>query len=205
MPSAIWPHWLRLTRTHRVVIALAEAAIERGDSVDNIRFVGPKFKLRQDQFESSLADMELVSRMILQYSWEVFEDHCKEIIGQLVANGTIKDWKPEYYGCTEKWLDILLKARGRKWEGRLKKASLIEASTLRNALAHHESTIDQSMVDRLIGSDALGEWYLNAPIIISVDKCVKLRGVMQAYARVVEGTPPKERTTQVRRPKKNTK
>lgn len=144
------------------------------------------FELKLSEFDDVLADREVGSAMVLVSSWALFESHCLEILDELRAQDPNFQWSGEYPGAVEVWAPRLLALRYRAWGEVLGgKESIIEAATLRNALAHGETVISETMMNRLNNSD--GEWSQGLSINITFNKCEALRASLKSYARIVEG------------------
>lgn len=196
----IWSQWKRLTRLHNVAACAMAIEATRSLSLPIIERHGVQlagapftknFKLKLSEYDDALADQNHLSEMVLVLSWSYFEIHCRSILDELITTGSIADWKEEYWkGGVGQWGSKLLAARNQAWTKVLGgELSLIEASTLRNAIAHGQKTYSQKMTNRIIDANGTPSWVVGDTIVIDFDRCEEIRASLKSYARLIEAKP----------------
>ncbi|WNC95185.1 hypothetical protein RI103_38505 (plasmid) [Paraburkholderia sp. FT54] len=171
--------------------ATAELRIGSGDC---------KFESTGDRFATVLADRHMLATVVLLHSYglmqvamsEAYEELAKishantplrtqylannDCIANLVKNGGVEVWGTQIMN------DI-----GRDWsEVESKKAGLVEAAVVRNALAHGQRHVSQSMMNRVAQANGTLPWPVGDAIVLSVALTKEYRHRFRSLMRVVD-------------------
>jgi hypothetical protein len=169
---------------------------------------GRQYSLSIQEHIDILLDEGLFSAMILQYSCGAIEDHGRTRLTDLVNSGkvTLNSLQPHKHHKNshkssnevitdyikrvqiEVWGDVIINAYGLSWsyiEGN--KRGITEVFTIRNAIAHGESTINQTMINRANEAGGTCAWSIGDPVMINFDFLQEYRARLKSFARIING------------------
>jgi hypothetical protein len=205
----MWAQWKRLSRFHNVTAYVLSEEERRSNAfpvVDRprIQLAGAPFnrgfKLKLSEYDTTLADRSILSSMALVFSWALFETHCLSILFEVKAKGLFADWKDEYLNSIEQWGPLLLTAQKTSWADVLGgEAAIVEAATLRNAIAHGQTVVSQTMFNRLTSKGMVTSWKVGDPVAIDFQRCEAIRASLKSYARLVEAKPKTAKPAKIRK------
>lgn len=90
-------------------------------------------------------------------------------------------------GGIEAWGTRILTDLGRDWSYvEAEKAGLVEVAIVRNAIAHGETDVTQSMVNRVNIVGGSLPWNIGSPIRLDIARVKEYRHRLRSFTRVVE-------------------
>lgn len=214
MPKAlpilpVWTRWKELTQflalSDHVLLSQQEQwralPIPDKHDVKILRQDGPyKFETDGATYEAILSDRHVLASVVLLNSYALVESAVRQVygllvpdtsvstplLGQIRANATtITDVVKN--GGIETWGTQVLSDLRRDWSYvETQKAGLVEVAIARNAIAHGEAEVTQSMVNRATASSASLPWAVGSPIRLDIARVKEYRHRLRSFARVVE-------------------
>lgn len=214
MPKAlpilpVWARWKELTQflalTDHVLVSQQEQwrALPIADrhAVKILRQDGPyRFETDGATYEAILSDRHVLASVVLLNSYALVESAVRQIYGLLVPDMSVSTPLLAQFrartasidnlvknGGIESWGTQVLADFGRNWSYvETEKAGLVEVALARNAIAHGEADVTQTMLNRAIGSGATLPWALGTPIRLDIARVKEYRHRLRSFARVVE-------------------
>ncbi|CAM2161452.1 RiboL-PSP-HEPN domain-containing protein [Paraburkholderia sacchari] len=159
-----------------------------------------KFESKGNRYAAVLADRHMLSTVVLLHSHGLMQTSMSEAYDELArishANTPLRTLyiaNPEHItnlmknGGVESWGTQILQDLGRSWtqvEGG--KAGMVEAAVIRNALAHGQQYVSQTMVNRVTQSGGTLPWGVGNPIVLDVALTKEYRHRFRSLMRVVD-------------------
>lgn len=214
MPKAlpvlpVWTRWKELTQflalSDHVLISQQEQwralPIPDKQNIKILRQDGPyKFETDGATYEAILSDRHVLASVVLLNSYALVESAVRQVYGILVADAaattplltqiranTISIGDLLKNGGIETWGTQVLADLGRNWSYvETQKAGLVEVAIVRNAIAHGEADVTQSMINRAGASGASLPWLVGSPVRLDIALLKEYRHRLRSFARVVE-------------------
>lgn len=205
----VWTHWKELTQflalSDHVLISQQEQwralPIPDKHAVKIVRQDGPyKFETDGATYEAILSDRHVLVSLVLLNSYALVESAVRQVYGLLepdmsVSTPLLRKIRAHTTsigdvmknGGIESWGTQVLTDLGRNWSYvETQKAGLVEVAIARNAIAHGEADVTQSMVNRATGSGATLPWAAGTSIRIDIARVKEYRHRLRSFARVIE-------------------
>ncbi|WP_421176306.1 hypothetical protein [Aeromonas jandaei] len=205
----VWTSWKELTQflalSDHVLISQHEQwrqlPIPNKPAIKILRQDGPyKFETDGETYEKILADRHVLASVVLLNSYALVESAVRQIYELLIsdlsvntplltqiraAQTSITDTVKN--GGIEAWGTRILTDLGRNWSYvETGKAGLVEVAIVRNAIAHGEANVTQSMVNRVNAVGGSLPWNIGSPIKLDIARVKEYRHRLRSFARVVE-------------------
>ena len=203
----IWDEWRNVTRFLRSAQIAFDAEMSKWNSLPvsdlseiqlAIKTGKSNYKVMLPEHLEVLKDNQTLFSMTLQASLALIEEHARDVLRELHTKGhslspvitaskvqeAIDKYPPK---GIEGWGTRLLALVKRSWAdvnlGGL--AGIIEVVVVRNALAHGQPAVSQSMLNRVHNAGGTLPWALNDPVVISFDIVNDYRERLRSFARVL--------------------
>ncbi|MFQ2287400.1 hypothetical protein [Aeromonas dhakensis] len=205
----VWTSWKELTQflalSDHVLISQHEQwrqlPIPNKPTIKILRQDGPyKFETDGETYEKILADRHVLASVVLLNSYALVESAVRQIYELLIsdlsvntplltqiraAQTSITDTVKN--GGIEAWGTRILTDLGRDWSYvETGKTGLVEVAIVRNAIAHGEANVNQSMVNRVNAVGGNLPWNIGSPIRLDIARVKEYRHRLRSFARVVE-------------------
>ena len=205
----VWDRWKELTQflalSDHVLLSQQEQwkslPLADKDNAKIVRHDGPyKFETDGRTYDAILSDRHVLSSVVLLNSYALVETLARQVydliaIDPAVNTSLLTDIRSGVTtvhavlknGGLETWGTKLLLDLGRNW-GYVETGlpGLIEVAVVRNGIAHGESQVTQSMLNRVAASGATLPWPLGADIKIDIPRLKEYRHRLRSFARVIE-------------------
>lgn len=199
----MWDEWRRLTKfLGSARIAFAQA-LDRTQATDGVIEMplgdGPSiYRTSIAEHRKALNDLHTLHSLVLVRSFSLAESHCR--LAHRVAerkewhllDGTVPDAvlaaaeNEKLVGGIESWGARLLKLVGQNWPSDFgNKAGLVEASIVRNLMAHGRSKLDEIDMAAALARGAALPFAVGQPIRIEYPLLNVYRGHLRQFCRTV--------------------
>lgn len=205
----VWTRWKELTQflalSDHVLLSQQDQwralPIPDKQNVRILRKDGPyTFETNGATYEAILSDRHVLASVVLLNSYALVESAVRQIYGVLAADAAVTTPMLVHIrantmsignllknGGIETWGTQVLTDLGRDWSYvETQKAGLVEVAIVRNAIAHGEADVTQSMINRAGGSGASLPWSVGIPIRLDIALLREYRNRLRSFARVVE-------------------
>ncbi|MGA4238568.1 hypothetical protein ACI2TX_17380 [Ralstonia nicotianae] len=206
---SVWEEWRKLTEffalSDHVYASQANAwnCLPLADSHGAQLRIGSgdfKFESTGDRYATVLGDRHMLSTVVLIHSYgllqvamfEAYEELSKiahantPLRSSFIADNKLIETLMSDGGI-ETWGDRILNDLGRSWndvEGG--KAGIVEAATIRNAVAHGQRTVSQKMENRVMRVGGTLPWKVGNTIRLDIACTKEYRHRFRSFMRVVD-------------------
>lgn len=205
----VWERWKELTQflalSDHVLLSQKEQwqtlPLAGKDDARIVRADGPyKFETDGKTYGAILTDRHVLSSVVLLNSYALVESLVRQVYSHLEPRPLINtpllvDLRAKTTtirselknGGIEAWGTKLLQDLGRDWgyvESGL--AGVVEVAIVRNSVAHGESHVTQSMLNRVSTASGTLPWGLGSEIKLDIARLKEYRHRLRSFARVIE-------------------
>jgi hypothetical protein len=205
----VWERWKELTQflalSDHVLLSQKEQwqtlPLAGKDDARIVRSDGPyKFETDGKTYGAILADRHVLSSVVLLNSYALVESLVRQVYSYLeplptITTPLLTDLRAKTTsirgelksGGIETWGAKLLQDLGRDWsyvESGL--AGVVEVAIVRNSVAHGESHVTQSMLNRVFTASGTLPWGLGSEIKLDIARLKEYRHRLRSFARVIE-------------------
>lgn len=205
----VWTKWKELTQflalSDHVLLSQQEQwralPLANKDDAKIIRQDGPyTFETDGKTYDAVLTDRHVLCSVVLLNSYALIETIARQIYDILVADTAVNTPLVVSFrantdsihqviktGGLEVWGTTLLQDLGRNWTPvETNQAGLVEVAVVRNAIAHGETHVTNSMINRVKASNGTLPWPLGSEIRLDIPRIKEYRHRLRSFARVIE-------------------
>ena len=205
----VWKRWKDLTTflalSDHVLLSQKEQwqalPLADKDTIQIVREDGPyRYQTDGKTYDAVLSDRHMLSSLVLLNSYALIETAVRQVYAHLVPltsastpilvsirGGTSSVDDLISSGGIETWGTKLLTDIGRDWTYvESGKAGLVEAAIARNAIAHGETVLTQSMQNRAASVGATIPWAVGSELKLDIPTVKEYRHRLRSFARVIE-------------------